>query len=201
MPKAFEDYSCGRIDSRATRGRPGATVSPHRVLVELVWRLGALVTSAAIAHPHIFIDARTTITFNDTGYVTSIHHTWTLDEAYSAVKFGHGSNPHSLRPQTDNAELGSGVGQALCDPQGARTVSTILSTTWRSLSEARAAASEQRPGSSLGDRLLHTSNCRRRDLDGTNGQRRGGLCLDSRKATARRGKEGGDAFDHLPTSQ
>ena len=39
---------------------------------------------AALAHPHIFIDARASVTFNDAGEVVSIHNSWTFDEAYSA---------------------------------------------------------------------------------------------------------------------
>jgi nickel/cobalt transporter (NicO) family protein len=47
--------------------------------------LGAvLLPSAALAHPHIFIDAKATITFNDAGQVVGIHNSWTFDEAYSA---------------------------------------------------------------------------------------------------------------------
>ncbi len=38
----------------------------------------------ALAHPHIFIDAKAAVTFNDAGEVVSIHNTWTFDEAYSA---------------------------------------------------------------------------------------------------------------------
>jgi nickel/cobalt exporter len=39
---------------------------------------------AALAHPHIFVDARATVTFNDAGEVVSIHNSWTFDQAYSA---------------------------------------------------------------------------------------------------------------------
>lgn len=53
-------------------------------------RLAALVVCAgllplpALAHPHIFVDAKATITFNDAGEVVGIHNSWTFDEAYSA---------------------------------------------------------------------------------------------------------------------
>jgi ABC-type nickel/cobalt efflux system permease component RcnA/ABC-type uncharacterized transport system substrate-binding protein len=36
------------------------------------------------AHPHIFIDARAVISFDDSGAVKSIHNSWTFDEAFSA---------------------------------------------------------------------------------------------------------------------
>src|SRR3954468_6957744 len=39
---------------------------------------------AAWAHPHIFVDAKATVTFNDAGQVVSIHNKWVFDEAYSA---------------------------------------------------------------------------------------------------------------------
>jgi nickel/cobalt exporter len=38
----------------------------------------------ALAHPHIFIDAKATIVFNDKGEVSGIRHVWKFDEAYSA---------------------------------------------------------------------------------------------------------------------
>ena len=56
----------------------------RRVLVALVGLIAALVASPALAHPHIFIDARAAVTFNDAGEVVSIHNTWKFDAAYSA---------------------------------------------------------------------------------------------------------------------
>lgn len=41
-------------------------------------------TLPALAHPHIFIDAKVTITFDDTGAVVGLHHDWTFDTAFSA---------------------------------------------------------------------------------------------------------------------
>ncbi|MEO6014741.1 MAG: DUF1007 family protein, partial [Devosia sp.] len=38
----------------------------------------------ALAHPHIFVDAQATISFNDAGQVIGVHNQWTFDEAYSA---------------------------------------------------------------------------------------------------------------------
>lgn len=38
---------------------------------------------AAEAHPHIFIDAKATIVFNDAGELTEIRNAWTFDEAFS----------------------------------------------------------------------------------------------------------------------
>ena len=35
------------------------------------------------AHPHIFIDAKATIVFNDAGELTEIRNSWTFDEAFS----------------------------------------------------------------------------------------------------------------------
>jgi nickel/cobalt transporter (NicO) family protein len=42
-----------------------------------------LVATPALAHPHIFIDARATIVFNDAGEITGIRNSWTFDEAFS----------------------------------------------------------------------------------------------------------------------
>jgi nickel/cobalt exporter len=38
----------------------------------------------ATAHPHIFIDAKATVVFNDAGDVIAVKHQWTFDEAFSA---------------------------------------------------------------------------------------------------------------------
>lgn len=40
--------------------------------------------SATLAHPHIWIDARSTIVFDDGGAVRAIRHQWTFDAAFSA---------------------------------------------------------------------------------------------------------------------
>jgi len=47
--------------------------------------LGLLLGLAApaTAHPHIFIDARATLVFDDTGALSAIRHAWTFDEAFS----------------------------------------------------------------------------------------------------------------------
>ena len=38
----------------------------------------------ANAHPHIMIDAKATIVFDDSGAVSAVRHTWTFDAAFSA---------------------------------------------------------------------------------------------------------------------
>ena len=40
-------------------------------------------TGAAMAHPHIFIDAKATLVFDDQGELATIHNSWTFDEAFS----------------------------------------------------------------------------------------------------------------------
>ena len=55
-----------------------------RGLHAIVVALAFLLPLPALAHPHIFIDARATITFNDAGEVVAVHNSWTFDEAYSA---------------------------------------------------------------------------------------------------------------------
>lgn len=37
-----------------------------------------------LAHPHIWVDARMTLTFNDSGALTTIGHVWAFDEAFSS---------------------------------------------------------------------------------------------------------------------
>lgn len=43
----------------------------------------AFFVSPALAHPHIFIDAKATIVFNDAGELIAIRNSWTFDEAFS----------------------------------------------------------------------------------------------------------------------
>jgi ABC-type nickel/cobalt efflux system permease component RcnA/ABC-type uncharacterized transport system substrate-binding protein len=50
------------------------------IFVTVLFALPAL---PAIAHPHIFIDAKATIVFNDAGEVIGIRNAWTFDEAFS----------------------------------------------------------------------------------------------------------------------
>jgi nickel/cobalt exporter len=46
--------------------------------------LGALLATPALAHPHIFIDAKATVVFDDSGAVTEVRNEWSFDEAFSA---------------------------------------------------------------------------------------------------------------------
>src|SRR5690606_14201593 len=52
------------------------------------WMIGAAglalgLVQPALAHPHIMIDARTTIGFDDQGRVARLKHNWTFDTAFS----------------------------------------------------------------------------------------------------------------------
>ena len=67
----------------------------------------------ALAHPHIFVDAKAAITFNDAGQVVSVHNTWTFDEAYSAwsvqgLDTNHDGKltPAELQPLADDNMVG-----------------------------------------------------------------------------------------------
>lgn len=45
---------------------------------------GLLLPMPALAHPHIFVDARATLVFDANGAVTGVRHEWRFDEAFSA---------------------------------------------------------------------------------------------------------------------
>ena len=45
--------------------------------------IACLGSAPAVAHPHIFIDAKATILFNNDGELIGIRHAWTFDEAFS----------------------------------------------------------------------------------------------------------------------
>ncbi len=44
----------------------------------------AFIASPAFAHPHVWIDAKAAIIFNDDGALSTVHNSWTFDAAYSA---------------------------------------------------------------------------------------------------------------------
>lgn len=55
----------------------------------LMWGLlvvlgGAAATHEAAAHPHVIVEARAEILFNDKGDVVAVRHLWRFDEAFSA---------------------------------------------------------------------------------------------------------------------
>ncbi len=61
----------------------------HRRWFELAGRLlgllaGLAATAPALAHPHVWVDARAEIVFDATARVIGIRHTWIFDPAYSA---------------------------------------------------------------------------------------------------------------------
>jgi nickel/cobalt exporter len=49
----------------------------------LLGAAAALLASPAAAHPHLFVDAKATIVFDDKGDFLAIRHAWTFDEAFS----------------------------------------------------------------------------------------------------------------------
>jgi ABC-type uncharacterized transport system substrate-binding protein len=59
-------------------------------LSAILWRLAAILGSMlglslpAVAHPHVWVTARSEIIYNREGRVTAVRHAWTFDEPYSA---------------------------------------------------------------------------------------------------------------------
>lgn len=61
---------------------------------------------AAQAHPHIFIDAKATIVFNDAGELTAIRNSWTFDEAFSVWQIqGLDTNGDGITSSEEMQEL------------------------------------------------------------------------------------------------
>jgi nickel/cobalt exporter len=56
---------------------------PGALMRALLFSAAALLTTPAVAHPHIFVDARAAIVFNDAGEIAEIRNSWTFDEAFS----------------------------------------------------------------------------------------------------------------------
>lgn len=61
---------------------------------------------AAQAHPHIFIDAKATIVFNDAGELSEIRNAWTFDEAFSVWQIqGLDTNNDGITSSEEMQEL------------------------------------------------------------------------------------------------
>ncbi|HEY7750428.1 MAG TPA: DUF1007 family protein [Aestuariivirgaceae bacterium] len=45
--------------------------------------LGLLFQQPAVAHPHVWIEARSDVVFDDQGMIVALNHEWTMDEAYT----------------------------------------------------------------------------------------------------------------------
>ncbi|HEY8595989.1 MAG TPA: DUF1007 family protein [Devosiaceae bacterium] len=67
-------------------GRPILKDTIMRRCGVLIAGLGLLVSTAgsALAHPHMWVDARGTIEFDQNGRMSAIHQSWTFDEPYSS---------------------------------------------------------------------------------------------------------------------
>lgn len=77
-----------------------------RLAVLLGLTVGGLCASTAIAHPHIFIDAKATILFNGAGALIGIRHAWTFDETFSAWQIqGLDTNEDGITSSEEMQEL------------------------------------------------------------------------------------------------
>ncbi|RYE73181.1 MAG: DUF1007 family protein [Hyphomicrobiales bacterium] len=66
----------------------------------------ALLASPVAAHPHIFIDARATVVFDQSGAVTEIRNAWSFDEAFSAWSIeGLDANQDGVVSREEQQEL------------------------------------------------------------------------------------------------
>lgn len=66
----------------------------------------AFAAGAADAHPHILIDAKARISFNDAGELVAIHNSWTFDEAFSVWQIqGLDTNGDGITSSEEMQEL------------------------------------------------------------------------------------------------
>jgi ABC-type uncharacterized transport system substrate-binding protein len=78
--------------SQGIRGRAPATeLDRTMTLRSLATRLGAasfallaVSASEALAHPHVFVDARVEVVFDKEGKISALRHVWRFDDAFSA---------------------------------------------------------------------------------------------------------------------
>jgi nickel/cobalt transporter (NicO) family protein len=79
-----------------------------RILAALFLALVSVLASvsAALAHPHIFIDAKATLVFDDSGRLTTIRNAWTFDEAFSVWQVqGLDTNEDGITSRDEMQEL------------------------------------------------------------------------------------------------
>ncbi|WP_375451622.1 DUF1007 family protein [uncultured Devosia sp.] len=83
----------------------------HRAAVRLaaLGVMGLALVIPAMAHPHIFIDAKVTVVFDDSGAIVGLKHNWTFDAAFSAwvvqgldTDGDRETSPEELQPLADD---------------------------------------------------------------------------------------------------
>ena len=64
----------------------------------------------ALAHPHVFVDARLEVRFDADGRVAALRHVWRFDDAFSAfASQGLDTNGDGFRDSFDNVRAGTPV--------------------------------------------------------------------------------------------
>ncbi|MEQ8656007.1 MAG: DUF1007 family protein [Hyphomicrobiales bacterium] len=83
-----------------------ATPSLHRLVGLLIAALTLMGASAAVAHPHVWVDAAAEVVFDDDGSIAAIRHAWRFDEAFSSyLMLGLDTNGDGLYSREETAEL------------------------------------------------------------------------------------------------
>ncbi len=80
----------------------GATASSPLLLGALA---AALAASPALAHPHVWVEARETVLFDQAGKVAGVHSDWVFDEMYSAFAVQGLAKPGALATTAQLAPL------------------------------------------------------------------------------------------------
>ncbi len=65
-------------------GKGRAVTAVRRVGIAVAGLLAVAMAGPALAHPHVFVDARAEIVFDKAGEVTAVRHIWQFDEAFTA---------------------------------------------------------------------------------------------------------------------
>lgn len=107
---------------------------------------------AAQAHPHIFIDAKATIVFNDAGELTAIRNAWTFDEAFSVWQIqGLDTNGDGITSSEEMQELADENIKGLADYNFYTSAGeSAASLPFASMAEAKFAFADNRSTLSFG---------------------------------------------------
>ncbi len=65
-------------------GKGCALITVRRIGLAVAGLLAVVVAGPALAHPHVFVDARAEIVFNKAGEITAVRHIWQFDAAFTA---------------------------------------------------------------------------------------------------------------------
>lgn len=73
------------LEGSGVMQQPWTTIAPTRRRLAMVAAMALAWPSAALAHPHVFAEARLEVDVDATGHVTGLKHLWRFDDVFSST--------------------------------------------------------------------------------------------------------------------